>query len=141
MKWFKIALLLASAALIALPASAQDKRTNPNSERTIFHADEESFNPSVPIPPNVLAKLVKTPAGKMGWEFASVRQRPNLADLFRAVEVQLTASGEPAIVAGGLGWMNGADNDWFWIVRSPHDQPKVILFCGGDSLELLEFQF
>lgn len=34
--------------------------------------------------------------------------------------------------------MSGADNDWFWIVRSPLKQPKVILWCGGNSLELLD---
>ena len=33
--------------------------------------------------------------------------------------------------------MTGADNDWFWVVRSPRHNPSVVLFSGGDYLQLL----
>ena len=85
------------------------------SEPITFIADEESFEPSVPIPPKVLAALVKTDAGKQGLEFASAKGQPVLADLFRVVEVHLSASEDTALVVRGVGSMSGADNDWFWI--------------------------
>ena len=138
MKCLCIVLLLASIAPTLSLAFAQENRPRSSSERTIFYADEESFKPSVPIPPKVLAKLVETEAGKEGLEFAIVSQKPNLADLFRAVEVHLNPSEAPALVVRGVGWMSGADNDWFWVVRNPQQQPMVILFCGANSLEILD---
>ena len=33
--------------------------------------------------------------------------------------------------------MSGADNTWFWVVRSAHRDPEVVLFAGGNSLEVL----
>ena len=32
--------------------------------------------------------------------------------------------------------MTGGDNDWFWIVRQ-RPQPEIILFTGGNCLEIL----
>jgi len=139
MKYACIAvLLLTSSTTTKATAFAQQHRDNSSSEPTTFIADEESFEPSVPTPPKVLAALVTTDAGKQGLAFASAKGEPVLADLFRAVEVHLSASEDTALVVRGVGWMSGADNDWFWIVRSPQQQPKVILWCGGNSLELLD---
>ena len=103
-----IALLLASTATITRGAFAQENRPDPSSAPTTFHADEVSFELSVRMPPKVLAALVKTEAGKEGLEFASVRQKPVLDDLSRAVEVHLDNSRDAALMVSGVGWMSGA---------------------------------
>jgi hypothetical protein len=140
MKFACIAVLLLSSFLTTKTwnAVAQQAPKNKISDRSTFTADEDSFEPSAPIPPKALAALARTVAGTQGLAFASVKGKPVLADLFRAVEVNLGAAGDAALVVGGVGRMSGADNDWFWIVRSPQQQPKVILWCGGNSLELLD---
>ena len=56
MKHACIALLLASTATITRGAFAQENRPVPSSEPTIFHADEESFEPSVRIPRKFLRR-------------------------------------------------------------------------------------
>ena len=132
------ALFVASLCLVINVPSAQETQKASSSERIIFYADDQLFNRSVPVPPKVITELLKTEEGKEGLEFASVKQKPVLADLFRAVEVHLGSSSETALVVGGIGAMSGADNDWFWIVQSPKREPKVILFCGGNSLEILK---
>jgi len=75
MKYACIAvLLLTSSTTTKATAFAQQHRDNSSSEPTTFIADEESFEPSVTIPPKVLAALVKTDAGKQGLEIASANR-------------------------------------------------------------------
>jgi hypothetical protein len=116
---------------------AELQRPAPTHGHLIFRADDDSFEPSVTIPPRVLTALVKTHAGRDGLEFASAKGKPVIADLFRAVEVSLGAPDDPALVVGGVGRMSGADNDWFWIVQAPRRHPRIILWCGANSLEIL----
>jgi hypothetical protein len=33
--------------------------------------------------------------------------------------------------------MRGADNDWFWVVRSPHAHPRVLFFAGCSEFEVM----
>ncbi len=42
------------------------------------------------------------------------------------------------LVVIGVAPMKGADAGWFWIVRSARKDPQVVLFGGGDSLEVLD---
>jgi hypothetical protein len=37
----------------------------------------------------------------------------------------------------GIFPMSGADNTWFWVVRSAHKDPKAVLFAGGNSVEMM----
>jgi len=34
--------------------------------------------------------------------------------------------------------MRGAENRWFWVVRTANKTPQVILFSGGNSLEVTD---
>jgi len=34
--------------------------------------------------------------------------------------------------------MSGADEGWFWLLRSVHKNPKIVLFATGNSLDLME---
>jgi hypothetical protein len=52
--------------------------------------------------------------------------------------VHLNSSNEVDLVVIGLGPMRGAETRWFWVVRSARKNPEVILFSGGDSLEVTD---
>jgi hypothetical protein len=102
----------------------------------LFSADERKFPLSVSS--DVLKLLLKTKQAPWGFAFASEKEVDNPAQLFRAVEVRLGLSEEVGLIVLGIPPMSGADNDWFWVVRSPGRNPKVILFVGGNSLELMD---
>jgi|SRR5579859_255676 len=124
------------AFVCAGAAGAQGKKPNPIYEQTIF-SGEESFQHPVSLSPAVLKVLLKTKAAKEGLAFASDSERSNPAQLFRAAAVHLSRTDDIDFVVRGIDWMSGADNDWFWIVRSAHTQPRVVLFVGGNSIELM----
>jgi hypothetical protein len=66
-------------------------------------------------------------------------QRKNPRRLFRAAEVHLKGFDEPdLIVIGNASFLTGADNCWYWVVRSALKNPRVVLFASGTSLELTE---
>jgi hypothetical protein len=58
--------------------------------------------------------------------------------LFRAGVAHLERLDQTDFVISGLPPVTGADNQWFWIASSPYKNPKVVLFYGGYSLELLD---
>jgi hypothetical protein len=39
-------------------------------------------------------------------------------------------------VIEGISPMANGDHDWFWIVRPAGKRPRVVLFAGGNSLEV-----
>lgn len=73
-----------------------------------------------------------------GLHFASPSERDNPAQLFRAAEVHLSRLDEADLVVIGVGAMSGADQGWFWVVRSTRKDPNIILFAGGNSLALMD---
>src|SRR6266478_5832239 len=105
-------------------------------DQTLF-SEEEPLQHAVPLTPDVLSVLLKTKQAKQGLEFANDSQRNNPAQLFRAAEVDLRRPGEVDLVVIGILPMRGADNCWFWVVRSARNHPKVVLIAGGNSLEVM----
>jgi hypothetical protein len=65
-------------------------------------------------------------------------EKANPAQFFQASEVHLSGPDEVDLVVIGVGRMKGADANWFWVVRSSRKDPQMILFTGGDSLEVLD---
>ena len=47
------------------------------------------------------------------------------------------SANEIGLVVLGIPPMTGADNDWYWVVRSPKKDPKVVLFSGGYFFEVM----
>ena len=116
---------------------AEEARAEATPVISFFSADESLQFPAS-LSPEILAVLLKTRQAGEGLEFASDRERADPAQLFRATEVHLSSSEGVDLVVLGIPPMSGADNDWFWIVHSsPHSAPRVLLFAGGYSLELL----
>jgi hypothetical protein len=52
--------------------------------------------------------------------------------------VHLGGPDEVDLIVVGMGRMRGTENSWFWVVRSARKDPELILFSGGDSLEVLD---
>jgi hypothetical protein len=114
-----------------LTAPGQSAQRAP--EQTIF-SDEHPIQHPVPLSRDVLAALLKTENAR-GVVDGSHTDKP--AELFRAAEVHLGDPDEVDLIVTGVPPMSGADNDWFWIVRSARKNPNVILFAGATSLELM----
>jgi hypothetical protein len=107
-----------------------------NLDQTLF-SEEEPLLHTVVLTPGVLSVLLKTKEAKQGLEFANDSQRHNPAQLFRAAEVHLSRLEEVDLVVLGIPPMRGADNCWFWVVRSARNHPRVVLFAGGNSLDVM----
>jgi hypothetical protein len=126
-----------SFVLLALAIRAgQAQRTDWARQQTSFSETSPIQHP-VPLPPDVLKLLLRRPEVMQNWAEITDAEKKNPAHLFTAAEIDLGTSGDvDLIVEGGL-LMSGADNDWFWIVRSAHKNPSIVLFAGGNSLEVL----
>jgi hypothetical protein len=129
--------LLACLFLISLVVAVQGQSGESAREQTAFSEADPIQHP-VPLPPQVLKLLLQRPEVKGNMVFASDSERAQPAQLFTASATHLGALGGRDFVVTGHGAMTGADNDWFWVVRSAYKNPNVVLFAGGNSLELMK---
>jgi len=134
----RFALTLSLAVVAAEVLAAQGNNAHPVHEQTTFNQTEPPLH-AVPVSGDVLKALLKTREAKSGLESANDSERSNAAQLFCASEIHLTASNETdLVVMGGVGGMSCAESGWFWVVRSAHKKPQVVLFDRGNSLEVLD---
>ena len=134
----RFALMGVLAVVIAEVLAAQGNNAHPVNEQTTFNQTETPLH-AVPVSGDVLKALLKTKEAKSGLESANNSERNYAAQLFCASEIHLTASNETdLVVMGGVGGMSCAESGWFWVVRSAHKNPKVVLYASGNSLEVLE---
>ncbi len=94
-----LAVILASATSGLSIAGGQE--TKPVREQTVFRESEE-FQRPVPLPPKVLAALLRTKEVKKALESASKNQRDNPSELFQAAEVHLKDLDEVALIVEGF---------------------------------------
>jgi len=130
---FKTLLLL---VLGAVGASASQEQP-PIREQTLFR-ESEPFQHAVPLPQNVLQVLLRTREVKESLDSASAEQKSNLSQLFLATEVHLSGLDKIDFIVRGITPVTGADNDWFWVVNHLPSAPRVVLWAGCDSLEVLD---
>ena len=131
----RAALVLSLAVVAAGVLIAQEQNSRPLRERTLFNENFGSFR--VALTPAVLKVLLETTRAQQGLKDAKPSQRKNPARLFRAAESHLYAHDEIDLVVMGIFPMSGADNTWFWVVRSAQKDPRVVLFAGGNSIQML----
>ena len=129
--------LLASLFLVLLVVAVQGQNGEYAHEQTAFSQADPILHP-VPLPPQVLKLLLQRSEVKANMVFASDSERAQPAQLFTASETHLGVLSKEDLVVAGHGAMSGADNDWFWVVRSAYKSPKVVLFAGGYSLEFMK---
>jgi hypothetical protein len=119
-------------------ATAQSTGTKPAAKSMIF-GGAESLKNSVPLPRNVLDLLIEPFKDDEHYrDFIVGKSDNDLNQLFFADVVYLSGPKEvDYIVAGNLPFA-GADNEWFWVVRTGGLHPKVVLNEGASLLEILK---
>lgn len=125
-------LLVLALAVIALVAHGQ----TPPPEQRLFSGGPVQH--PVNLSPEVLRVLLARHPAKETFEIMNDSEKHDPSKLFQAAEVHLSSSDEVDLVVIGLGRMRGTENLWFWVVRSARKNPEVILFSGGDSLEVTD---
>lgn len=133
---FLTAIFLASAVAVVAMAWATPARETPRvAEQTTF----TNMPVQDPVTPSaaVLRTILAAHPAREAFAALDDSQRANPGQLFQAGEVHLSQSGQMDLVVVGLGPMRGADTTWFWVVASADKEPQLVLFSGGDSLELL----
>jgi len=132
---FLAPLLFVSAALAAMALIAHGQETRPASEQTLF--SNSPFQHPVMLSPEVVRVLLASHPAKETFDTLDDSAKANPSQLFQASEIHLSRPDQVDLVVIGVGRMRGAENSWFWVVRSARKDPEVVLFGGGDSLEVL----
>jgi hypothetical protein len=152
----KSAILTAVSAVIALTAFAggvfvaQGQTLRPVREQLYFTEEQPLQHPTT-LSPDVLKVLLERKEVKEGMRFANSSEWNDPAKLFHASEVHLDGSDEIDLVVIGIRPLSrhslslrelysygfSDDNGWFWVVGSARKNPKVILFAGCNSLEVM----
>jgi hypothetical protein len=121
-------------AEMALITHGQEVHSAP--DQTLF--SNSPFQHPVTLSPEVLKVLWATHPARETFAVMNDSERRNPSQFFQAGEVHLSLPDQVDLVVIGMGRMRGADNSWFWVVRSARKDPQVVLFSGGDSLEVLD---
>jgi len=130
-KMVSVFVLVAVGVLVA-----QGQNAKFADEQAVFREDEP-FQRTVPLPPNVLQVLLQTKEIKEALASENGQQKDNPAHLFRAGEVHLSASDDVDLVVVGTSPLSGADNSWFWVVSSARLAPRVVLWASGNYLKVM----
>jgi len=129
--------VLILALLVVLMVAAQGRKTAGYAYEQVNFSEAEPIQHPVPLPPAVLKALLRRAEVKGNLGQTTNEERNNPAQMFQAAEVHLHNPDEVDLVVEGNGAMSGADNSWFWVVLSSRKDPQVVLFAGGNSLELM----
>jgi hypothetical protein len=65
-------------------------------------------------------------------------QAAHLAKAFKGTRISLGNSQDRFFLVIGSEPMSGADNDWFWIVRQSGETASILLWAGGNCLNMEE---
>jgi hypothetical protein len=130
------AVLLAFIALVEMALIGRGQEVHPAPEQKLF--SNSPFQHPVTLSTEVLKVLLAAHPAKETFAVLNDSERTNASQLFEAGEVHLNGPDEVDLIVIGMGRMRGTDNSWFWVVRSARKYPEIILFSGGDSLEVLD---
>ena len=94
---------------------------------------------SVRLPKRVLSALLATNEAEAGRDWVRDHPGEDTSALFNAFPVNLSTAAEEKdwVAVGKWEHLSGADNNWFWIVRSTSSGPHVVLFCSALTVGLL----
>jgi hypothetical protein len=126
-----------AAISFAATLACYGQTSKPAGEQTRFSKSTPVEHP-IAIPPDVLKLLLNTKEGKEGMARATEVQKQNPAQMFRASQIHLRAAEEADLVIEGLSPMASGDHDWFWVVRPAGKKPRIALYAGGTSLDVLD---
>jgi hypothetical protein len=123
------------AAFVFFARGQTTPSSKPVAERTYFNESEMSEY-CVTLPPDILQAVLKTKEVEEALSHASREKQNNPIKLFLGAKIHLSTQARVDWVVKGVFPLSGADNDWFWIVSSVDNIPKVVLWTGCLSLEV-----
>lgn len=132
--------IIAFALLFASVFSFGQKAKHASVKQTSFCEDapddDSRLKPTI-LPRSVVAELMNTEQGKDANELAE-NEGTHLdpAKVLRGTKIHLSDSGGPFYLVMGSHPMSGADNTWFWLVRDDSKRANVLLFAGGNCLDI-----
>jgi hypothetical protein len=131
MKTFPLAFLL-----LALVSQTMQSQSHATPSQVFGETDDSGAKPAR-LTKSILAALLATKEAQAGrsWAHENPGKDPNV--LFKAFPLSLSESPEKDYVIWGQAPLTGADNNWFWIVRSGASTPRVVLFCGALTVKVL----
>lgn len=141
----RILLVLTSTVLLARSPALCQVTTPSNqavfSSQAVFVAGEErqeTLSDSQPVPPEVataiLASMKQTSNRLRPADVQNLLGTAPLDQWFTGVPIPLGNEKETDLLVWGRQiWLTGADNTWYWIVRSRPGQPIVLLFAPGTN--------
>lgn len=144
MKIPRFILLTLSILLLALPLVAQSRppkvEKSRRIEQTYFNLDsEETFKRPVKIPEAALRSLRQEIEKKHRRCLERLDQESDIASWFSASAVDLNNDHlSDLVVKSKKDCLNGADNDWFWILRNTGRGYQLVLFGGALGVTLLK---
>ncbi len=136
MKFLQTVLLVVALGGVALIGRGQE--AHPAAEQKLFSASDHTIQHPATLSPDVLRVLLASQTAKETFAILEDSEKANPSQLFQGSEVHLSTPDQVDLVVIGLGKMKGADATWFWVVSSARKNPQVVLFGGGDSIEVLD---
>jgi len=100
-------------------------------QRSFFFEEPNPFKHPVTIPSAVLQVMRLEIEGSRGGH---LNESINLADWFFASRIDLGSNRRAFILRSHEDSLNGADNDWFWIVLKTSRGYRMVLFAGTISV-------
>ena len=129
-------LLSACALAVSIPLAAQS-RIRPLIEPTSFcdwRSDGSAKMRS--LPPAVVTAIANMDESKEMLKDPRNAEERRPEKLLQGARVRLTNKRETLFVVMGTYPLSGADNTWFWVVRSSGSSADVLLFTGANCLRI-----
>jgi hypothetical protein len=121
------------SGLLFLLISLSTQGAAQSKDSTLFYAENlASFQ--APIPRAALKALMKRREVREALQYSG-SAKPS--DLFHAASVHLHLAEQSDLMVVGQYPVSGADNAWFWLITSANTHPKVVLWSGCNTIEIL----
>ena len=133
MSLWRTLLLGALLALSSTTAGYAQKKSTTQPEETGFCGDDLPKH-LVPVPKDVLKLLLAREDVQDALSLATNEQKAHPSRYLHAAEIHLGPEDETDLVIIGSSPLSGADNDWFWIVRAPNKNPKIVFWEGASCI-------
>jgi hypothetical protein len=135
----KRALIVATVILFVSHLYAGQQKTPDLRQQASFCEDgpDETVLKPIPLPSEVVSALMYTAEANAARESAENKGRNlNPATLFKGTTVHLAKSVDVFYLVMGSFPMSGADNTWFWIVRSSGNGATILLWAGANCVDI-----
>jgi hypothetical protein len=131
---------VAFGLVLASNVSLAQNRKPATAEQSSFCEGEAPDNlqlQTTVLPRKVVAKVMDTVQGRDAKELADNEGKElDPTKILKGMKIKLSDSRGSFFIVMGSYPMSGADNTWFWIVRDEGQKTDILLFAGGNCLDL-----